>query len=435
MMLPQGQKQAVILVDPVSSGRLLKQPVIDAGYDLIGVFTLSPDELKRAGKHLPISEKHALCTHVIYSQDPNAILAEVTQLGFTIRAVIPASEPAVELADLLASRLGLKGHDPLTSHMRRDKLAMRAAVREQGIASPDFSDCSTLLEAKEFISRNGLPVVIKTPKGAGAHHVFICKTMEEVASALESILSDKDIFNQVANTALIEEFIPGQQYVLELFGDGEELHLYALWRLDVGRSLTGQILFDKMIVVTDPLELRSLRPIIEYSKAVGKALGAKWGPCVVELRDHPTKGPLLIEAGIRLAGIDLPETVRRSSNFDPFRATIEAYTEEGRATWEPIRYSHQPCLVFCPIDRGGIVKSIEGVEAIRALPAHLQSNLSISPGDYVSPSGDLATVPLYVYLASNDRNQLAQDIAEVRRLFKVQFQPETGSEKHLNIVR
>src|SRR5690349_16608456 len=44
------KKQAVVLIDPVSSGRFLKEYVLQAGFDLIGVFTLSDVQLADAGK-------------------------------------------------------------------------------------------------------------------------------------------------------------------------------------------------------------------------------------------------------------------------------------------------------------------------------------------------------------------------------------------------
>src|SRR4051812_19494125 len=113
--MPSNKKEkAIILIDPVSSGRFLKEYVQKSGHKLIGIFTLSHDELKKAGKDLSHDEKVEFCDAVIYSDDIEQILAQLKDLPFETVAVIPASEPGVELADYLAHLLGLKGN-PISS--------------------------------------------------------------------------------------------------------------------------------------------------------------------------------------------------------------------------------------------------------------------------------------------------------------------------------
>lgn len=412
---------AIVLVDPVSTGRLLKRYVVEAGHKLVGVFTLSEEELRCAGKHLPYDEKVEHCDVVVHSRDAAQILDELEQLPYRIVAVIPASEPGVELADALAHRLGLKGNAVATSAARRDKHEARKAICEAGLQGPAFAACRTREEATAFAREHGLPVVVKTPKGAGAHHVFICESLEEVASAASEVINGRNVFGGSTSFALIEGFISGPQYAIELFGDGETLHLTGVWALVFGKNAFDVIAFERLTTITESAALDSLRHLVDYALAVGRAVDVKWGPLLVELRDDPVRGPSLIEVGARLSGIDMPVLVRESSNFDPFAATIEAYATSGRFVLPPVRFSKTASLVFCPADGRGVVDEIRGLDPIERLASHVTTHLHVAPGDAIGTSSDLATIPLYVYLAHEDRAQLEDDVRAVRRLFGIAF--------------
>jgi biotin carboxylase len=415
------KSKAIVLIDPVSSGRFLKAYVPKSGYKLIGVFTLSEEELKGAGKHIPHAEKVEFCDAVIYCDQVDRLLEQLAELPFEPAAVIPASEPGVELADQIAERLGLRGNPVSSSLARRDKYETRLAIQKAGLRGPEFAACKTREEALAFASAQALPVVVKTPKGAGAHHVFICDNLKEVASAFDRVVREPNVFGDPASFALLEDFISGRQYAVELFGDGENLHLVSIWGVDFRKNALGKSFFEKTTMVTDLKELESLNEVREYAIAVGRAVGVQWGPCLVELKYDPVQGPSLIEVGARLSGIDIPVLVRESSNFDPFQATMDAYLSQGVYTVKPVLYLKHASLVFFPVDGHGTVEEIHGIDEIERMPSYLMHHLYTAPGESIPPTSDLATVPLYVYLAHKDKAQLIQDMAEIKKVFKIKW--------------
>lgn len=414
-------EKAIVLIDPVSSGRFLKEYVPQLGYKLIGIFTLSDEILKSAGKYIPYEEKIKHCDIVICSDDFEIILTKLQKLPYQIVAAIPASEPAVELADKLANKLKLKGNSLSTSSARRDKYHMRCAVRDYGLPSPFFAACYSKDEALMFANRHGLPVVVKTPKGAGAHHVFVCSNVREVEDAYQRIMGQENVFGEKAAFVLVESFISGTQYVVELFGDGKNLQMTSMWKIGVIRTDEGRSFFDRFDIITSTDEVENFQAIQDYAVGVGNALGVEWGPCLVELRDEPTRGPLLIEAGARLAGLDIPLMVKEISNFDPFKSTLEVYLNDSNFILKSPQYFKNACIVLCPVMQKGKVKEIEGIASIEKLLSHYMNYLYISKGDNINQTTDLATTPFYAYLLHEDKAQLERDIAETKQKFKVKF--------------
>lgn len=420
--------KAVVLVDPVSSGRFLKSYVVEYGYKLIGIFTLSEEELKQSGKFIPYEEKVKYCDIVINSNDYLFCVNELTKSGYTVIAIIPASEPGVELADQLAEYFNLKGNPACSSLARRDKHKTRLAVKEALLPSPEFIACYAEKDIYTFTKKNRFPVVLKTPKGAGAHHVFICNNLREAKLAFNRILSSKNIFGEPASFALLEEFITGQQYIVEMLGDGESLHVLCIWKVDFQQNVHGKQVFHKIEVIRDVAELQSLRGVSDYALAVGKAVGIRIGPCLAEIRYELNKTPMLIEVGARLSGIDLPLLIREASDFDPFNTTIKVYTSDSLIEIVPVNFSKETVLVFCPVEGTGRIHKIHGIDEIKKLPSYLTSEMKIKEGDYVECSRDLATIPLYVYLVHEGKQEIERDILKVKDLFHIEFcEPEISS--------
>src|SRR5262249_27547932 len=148
-----------------------------------------------------------------------------------------------------------------------------------------------------------------------------------------------------ASFALVEGFVSGRQYAVELFADGETIHFTSIWAFDFGRNAFDVIAFERATMVTDPGELAALAPLIGHAIAVGHAVDVEWGPLLVEVRDDPGRGPSLIEVGARLTGIDLPMLIKESSNFDPFEATLSIYVGRETFVMPAVRFSKTGTLV------------------------------------------------------------------------------------------
>jgi hypothetical protein len=112
------------------------------------------------------------------------------------------------------------------------------------------------------------------------------------------------------------------------------------------------------------------------------------------------------------------------TDFNPFAATVALYTDPQKFYLGSIRQHKSAALVFCPVDETGVIKQFAGLQAISELTSHLQSKLHLHPGARLSARRDMADIPLFVYLAHEEREQVLRDIESVRKLFRVRFEPE-----------
>eukprot|EP00956_Cyclotella_meneghiniana_P006126 scaffold7977_cov77-Cyclotella_meneghiniana.AAC.9 len=129
-------------------------------------------------------------------------------------AVIPLSEVAVEASDMISAALSLP-HNPLKLlTARRDKGLMKEAVRSKGLAVARYARVKTLIDLEEMLL--SYPVVVKTPAGMSTSDVYICSNVEEAEMALQSIVSKIGPDGRRVNEALLEEFIHGTEFAVNL---------------------------------------------------------------------------------------------------------------------------------------------------------------------------------------------------------------------------
>jgi biotin carboxylase len=178
---------------------------------------------------------------------------------------------------------------------------MRTALKLAGLPQPEFAVCADRDAAVRFARRAGFPLVVKAPASAGADKVFKCRDMAELEQRVAHVLETPSVFGDFARYALVEEFIRGEEYVVDLvgFGDGT-FSVMGCWRYCNLESF-----LKSSIVLLDP-DLPVLSPLIEMAMASAEAPGIRLGPVHCEVKNDPLRGPVLIEAGARMCGADLP---------------------------------------------------------------------------------------------------------------------------------
>jgi biotin carboxylase len=400
----------------VSSGTLLKEVAKNQGFDVIGLFTV-PMEAIFSGYHLSEEDLFLHCDTVIHSPDPQDALQRVKETAYKIEGVFAGMESGVEMADHLAHALHLPGNPIELSQARRDKYEMREAIRKAGLSCPDFRRCYTERDLWEFAGSHEFPLVIKTPKGAGTNNVFVCETVEELNERFAQILSSPDYMGAMAKFALIEEYIDGPEYIVDLFSDGENIHVTDVWLYEKGKPGGPKNLCWSCMTL-DPKEIPG---VVEYAIEAAKALRVERGASHAEIKNDPRKGPVLVELGARLAGAGIPPLLRKATNFDLYSGVLSVFTGRKPQVPEEITIQKSFAIVFGVSFEEGEVVAIEGIEEIRKLPSYLKHVLHAKAGDTIQKSVDMKTTPLFVYLAHKDPAQLKRDVDAVHRLFHIKI--------------
>jgi biotin carboxylase len=401
---------AVIVVDPILSGAPYCAAVRAMGLRLIGVVTL-PDAFFTARMRRPDPKHFDL---LLGGTDASAIVRQLAVAGETVVAVIAGTESGVSVADRLGHALGVSHNDMALLSARRNKFDMKVAARRAGLASAAAAKCHREADLDDFVAEHGFPVVLKTPCGASTTQVFKCGDRQMLHAAFAAIVGQPNLYHEVADYAVIEEHIAGDEFIVDLFADGSGVHVTDMWRTVKIAGPNGDTLYyDTIQIANDDPALATLR---DYAVHLTKAVGIRIGPAHAEIK-LTARGPVMMEIAARPAGGQIPALLRRVSNFDLYRATIEAHVD-GRAemAW-PVNLVGRAWLVDEAVRSSGRVRGIHGLQTITALPSYVSHHLNVAVNDDVEASDSLRNMALLVCLAHENPETVRQDAGRVHAAF------------------
>lgn len=407
-------QKAVVIFDPVSSGTPLKETAHAMGFKVIGAFTQS-FAFFQENYHVEKEELFKDCDEIIHSSDLKAILEQLRNSSFSIKGVIAGTEQGVEYADQIAHFLNLPCNQYELFKARRDKGEMRKVLKESGLTCPGFIIAQSEEEALQFAQSHIYPIVVKTPKGAMTSQVYVCEDLKSVLTAFREIFGKKDLYGHLCKGVVIEEYVSGPEYIVDTFSDGNTIHIMDTWqyeKIEVGGF--KNVYYNSFLIPAN-----TIKHIIDYALKISSIYGIKLGVAHLEIKDDPIRGPTLIEINARLPGGRLPTFVKKFSNFDPYRATIEVFTKGKTIFPQSITFSKYCAIASCPLTKKGEIIKIHGLEEIQKLPSYDSHVLSLHIGDVVEPSTHLGTIPLRVSMAHSELSQLQTDIKKAHELFHV----------------
>ncbi len=166
---------------------------------------------------------------------------------------------------------GLKifGPTKAAAQLETSKSFSKDFMIRNNIPTAKFQTFSNFYEAKKYIEKNKLPIVIKADGLAAGKGVFIANTLKEAYAAAEQILSNK-IFGIAGKKIIIEEFIEGEEISFIAMSDGKKILPLAtsqdykrLLDNDKGLNTGGMGAFSPASVVTPELHSIIMRRIMQ----------------------------------------------------------------------------------------------------------------------------------------------------------------------------
>ncbi|MEY3012502.1 MAG: hypothetical protein RIT45_1237 [Pseudomonadota bacterium] len=127
---------------------------------------------------------------------PHRLLATLEQLQV----------PVAEVRELL----GIPGHGVQTANNFRDKGRMKDVLNAAGLPVARHAQVRDVAEARAFVRRVGLPVVVKPPAGAGSIATWRCDRDDQLEAALAAARVGP------ARPAQVEEFVLGLERSFEV---------------------------------------------------------------------------------------------------------------------------------------------------------------------------------------------------------------------------
>jgi biotin carboxylase len=282
-----------------------------------------------------------------------------------VDAVLAVDDSGVVLAAAAAARLGLPHNDPEAALAARDKFRMRSLMAAAGVPCPVFRRFAFGDDPAQAAQQVGYPCVVKPLNLNGSRGVMRADTPAQFVAAVGRLarLLDQEPAGALRDHYLVEDFIPGFEVALEGMLDNGALSVLALF--DKPDPLDGPFFEETIYVTPSRLPAAVQAAIAECAGQAARALGLQMGPVHAELRVNE-QGPWMLE----VAGRSIGGLCGRTLRFDAGQSLEELILRQacGLPLGSTARAVRASGVMMIPIPEAGILASVAGVEAARAVP-------------------------------------------------------------------
>ena len=247
----------------------------------------------------------------------------------------------LELASILAARLGLPYSSTDSVHLSRNKLLTKRRWQDRGVPCPRIAEIGSQEQAIAFAESLGRPVVLKPMTGTGSELTFRCNDAREAAGAYRLIVEGLSRREQSPLyqsgpeltsldprlTVLAEEFIQGNEYSADFMVDGPETRVIRT----ASKLRNDALSFGTTIAYTVPASLPQAvteSTLVSRLGDAARALGITRAICMVDFIVNPD-GLVLLELTPRVGGDCLPPLVRQSCGMDTIGLALD-FAEGGK---------------------------------------------------------------------------------------------------------
>ncbi|MCX6004347.1 MAG: phosphoribosylamine--glycine ligase [Chloroflexi bacterium] len=157
----------------------------------------------------------------IAASDLVAIVKKAKELRADLVVVGPEAPLAAGIVDQLQQAgIPVFGPSLAAARLESSKAFSRELMQKYGIPCADGKTFTDYREARSYLEKQPVPVVVKADGLAAGKGVTVASTREEALGALQSIMETK-IFGKAGDTAIIEECLFGKEVSLLAFTDGK----------------------------------------------------------------------------------------------------------------------------------------------------------------------------------------------------------------------
>ncbi|MEO3867407.1 ATP-grasp domain-containing protein [Nonomuraea sp. B12E4] len=400
----------LMMVDVFAPTMRLARRFIDAGYGVVRVQSTEevPTAYRASMSRDPISE--TIVHHGDFLRTREAV-AEHEPV-----AVITGGESGVELADQLSESLGLVTNGTVRSRARRDRFAQAEAVRTAGLRAPRQLLVTSENELAVWHHHLGSRVVIKPNRGPAGDGVAFSDTPQQSVAAHRRLTRGRNAAGIRDEGLVAQEHLTGTEYAVDTVSCAGHHRITGVWKCDK-LSVNGVV--DRMSGCTIiPAEGPVHSRLAGYAGAVLDALGVGYGPAHLEIVLTPD-GPCLVEAGIGLAGADVPYYTCLATGESQLGWTVDAYTDPERflaGYHRPYRIKQHVAMAFPTPPVEGVLRSYPGLEQVRRLESFHDARMHVQPGEFLSRTVGNDARPLVIGLRHPVAEVVARDLASVNYL-------------------
>ena len=239
--------------------------------------------------------------------------------------IVPLDDFDVETAATLREHLRVPGMGDTTARYFRDKLAMRAKARDEGLAVPEFIHILNYPKLHDFMNRVSPPWVLKPRSLAGSMGIKKIAAAEELWAALE-LLSDQQSYY------LLEQYVPGDIYHVDTIVYEREL-LFAIasryGRPPMDVSHEGDIFTTRTL----PRGSAEEGPLLALNEKVLRAFGLVRGVSHSEFIAGRDGQLYFLETAARVGGAHIADLVEAATGINLWAEWAKIEIAGGKAPY------------------------------------------------------------------------------------------------------
>ncbi len=112
------------------------------------------------------------------------------------------------------------GPSKAAAELEGSKVFSKNLMKKYNIPTATYETFNDPIEAKNYLKKQSMPIVIKADGLAYGKGVLICETLDDGLQAIDEIMTQK-CFKDAGNDIVIEEFLEGEEFSLLAFVNGE----------------------------------------------------------------------------------------------------------------------------------------------------------------------------------------------------------------------
>ncbi|KAF1794965.1 ATP-grasp fold, subdomain 2 [Phytophthora cactorum] len=414
---PKGSRGTVVVVDPFSTGAVLAHELMVRGYDCICVYSDRLENIESIASLVPEGLTLEFAATAAFEGNLDQTVSAIRKAAKQVadkqkKKQGPKAKLGVKLADALIDALGLEGNVMEHSNARRDKYLMGETLRSAGVRAVKQVKAKTWAEAEAFYHPGS-----QTRTFRGTEDVVLCLSIEEAKRTFDGILGKINGLGIQNDAVLLQEYLEGDEYVVDTVSRNGEHKVAAIWKYDKRRVNDAAFVYFGLSLV--PVE-GIINEMIDYQFRVLDALGIRNGPAHGEVK-FCHGSPVLIEVGSRCHGGEgawVP-IANICVGYNQVTAAVDSILDGeafAKLTDRPRKLLAYGCEAMLVSYKNGVLKSTPGIAEIEKMPAFLKKEIFVAPGDNMRQTVDMFTTPGSIMLTHKHRDVLEGNLARIREL-------------------
>lgn len=335
-------------------------------------------------------------------------IIQLLQIDYDIRAVISFIDPYVSMAARLSNEFCSTTISYEALKLMENKIKTRMALRHNE-ATCEFE---IITSDKPQSSTINYPFILKNPNSNGSKDVYFIEDETEFEIAKKKITKQNS-----GKQILIEEFIDGPQYVIEVIVNESIPIIVAIIQQEITQDYTFIVTAYDAVLKMDESVYLSLWHAVT---SIIQKIGLHHGSCHFEMR-HTSNGWKLIELNPRISGGTMNRMIEEAFGINLVQETIKLYVGE-----EPdlIRKKHLAVHTsYITVNSTGYLLAIDGLDQAAACTGVVDVKVKPSIGRTMMPPLSMGHRYGYVMAVGESSDEARERAEDAIKLIKFYLEP------------